>query len=203
MLHGENRDLGRLSAGLSVADIGGADGDLAFALEQKCGWEVDLVDTAATNQNGLRAAYALRDQLGAGIQIVDVDLDAQFRLPRERYGLVLLLGVLYHLQNPFYTLRQLARHADHCILSTKVARLAGDPYVDVADLPIAYLVAPTEANSDPTNYWMFSPAGVERIVSRAGWSVLERLNVGDTIASDPSSPEHDERMFVLLRSAAG
>ena len=37
LLHGENRDLGRLAAGLPVADIGGADGDLAFMLEQIVG----------------------------------------------------------------------------------------------------------------------------------------------------------------------
>ncbi len=38
----------------SDADIGGADGDLAFALEHQWGWQVDMVDTAAANMNGLR-----------------------------------------------------------------------------------------------------------------------------------------------------
>ena len=56
MLTGENRDLGRLARGLPVADIGGADGDLAFALEHQWGWQVDMVDTAAANMNGLRGA---------------------------------------------------------------------------------------------------------------------------------------------------
>ena len=37
MLSGENRDLGRLTQGLPVADIGAADGDLAFALEDLAG----------------------------------------------------------------------------------------------------------------------------------------------------------------------
>jgi tRNA (mo5U34)-methyltransferase len=52
MLSGENRDLGQLAKGLPVADIGAADGDLAFALEGAAGWQVDVVDTAATNMNG-------------------------------------------------------------------------------------------------------------------------------------------------------
>jgi hypothetical protein len=201
LLHGGNRDLGQLAAGLPVADIGGADGDLAFMLERKWGWQVDLIDTAATNMNGLRGARALRDHLGSRIQIEDIDLDSQFHLPRERYGLVLALGILYHLQNPFYLLRELASHADHCLLSTRVARFAGAHRTPVADLPIAYLVGPTETNNDATNYWMFSPSGLTQIVTRAGWEVLERHSVGDLTGSDPSSPEHDERTFMLLRSA--
>ena len=200
LLAGEHRDLSRLAAGLPVADIGAADGDLAFALERVFGWEVDIVDNAATNQNGLRGAHALRRELGARSTIHDIDLDTQFRLPRERYGLIFFLGILYHLQNPFYALRELAARADHCILSTKIARFAGEPATDISELPVAYLVSPLETNSDPTNYWIFSRTGLGRIVERAGWDVLARLYAGDVVASDPSSPDHDERAFMLLRS---
>jgi hypothetical protein len=200
LLHGENRDLARLVGGLPVADIGGADGDLAFALEDAGGWQVDLIDTPTTNMNGLQAARALRDHLGSGVRISDIDLDSQFGLPAERYGLVFLLGILYHLQNPFYVLRELSRRADHCLLSTRVARYAGPERTRIAELPVGYLVGPTETNNDSTNYWMFSPAGLERLVDRAGWSILEQISFGDVEASDPSAPEHDERSFMLLRS---
>lgn len=200
LLHGENRDLDALAGGEPVADIGAADGDLAFTLEAATGWEIDVVDTAATNQNGLDGARALRDHLGSKVNVYDIDLDTQFRLPRERYGLVLLLGILYHLQNPYFVLREISRHCRHCVISTRVARFAGPASTPIADLPVAYLVGPTETNADATNYWIFSPAGLERVVERAGWSVLERLNVGDVERSNPSSPDHDERMFMLLRS---
>jgi hypothetical protein len=200
LLTGDNRDLGKLAGGQPVADIGGADGDLAFALERHCGWQVDLIDTAATNMNGLRGARALREHLSSNVEIHDIDLDSQFELPRERYGLAFLLGILYHLQNPFYVLRQLASHADYCVLSTRVIRVAGSDRTPVADLPVAYLVSATETNADATNYWMFSPAGLEQLVTRAGWALLERYSSGDVVTSDPSSPEHDERMFMLLRS---
>jgi hypothetical protein len=169
-------------------------------LEQTWGWEMDLIDNAPTNQNGLRGARALRDHLGSRVRIEDIDLDSQFQLPRERYGLVLLLGILYHLQNPFYVLRELSRRTEYCLLSTRVARFAGESRTPLAELPVAYLVGPSETNNDATNYWMFSPSGLEQLVDRAGWSVLERLSVGDVAASDPSSPEHDERMLLLLRS---
>lgn len=200
LLNDENRDLGSLAAGRPVADIGGADGDLAFVLERHCGWEVDLIDNAATNMNGLRGARALREQLSSQIGIYDVDLDSQFTLPRKRYGLVLLLGILYHLQNPFYALRELSGHADYCLLSTRVIRVAGAGRTPVEDIPVAYLVGPTETNNDASNYWMLSPAGLERLVARTHWSVVESATSGDVIASDPSSPDHDERMFMLLRS---
>ena len=200
MLQGEQRDLGRLAAGAPIADIGGADGDLAFALEHEWGFQVDIIDTAASNMNGLRAAHALREQLGSKVNVEDVDLDSQFRLPRERYGLVFFLGILYHLQNPYYALRTLAGHADHCLLSTRVARFAGPLRTWIEELPVAYLVAPEETNNDASNYWMFTPTGLERIVVRAGWTVLARYSAGDVVDSDPTSPEHDERAFMLLRS---
>jgi hypothetical protein len=200
LLHGANRDLGALAAGFPVADIGAADGDLAFALEDQWGWQVDVIDTAAANMNQLRGARALREQLCSSVVIEDIDLDSQFRLPRERYGLAFLLGILYHLQNPYFVLRELAAHVDHCLLSTRVARFAGEPRTAIAELPVAYLVNPDETNNDASNYWMFSPTGLERLVARSGWDVLERYSAGDLVASDPSSPDHDERAFMLLRS---
>lgn len=202
MLTGENRDLDRLVQGLPVADIGAADGDLAFALENVAGWQLDIVDTAATNMNGLRGARALREHLGSHVEVHDIDLDRQFALPHERYGLVFLLGILYHLQNPYYVLRELASRASYCLLSTRVARFAGPARTAIGDLPVAYLVAPDETNNDATNYWILSPAGLERLVTRAGWHILDRANVGNTEASDPATPENDERMFLLLHSAA-
>jgi hypothetical protein len=202
MLSGENRDLARLAQGLPVADIGAADGDLSFALEDLAGWEIDIIDTAETNMNGLRGARALRDHLGSRVQIYDVDLDRQFEFPRERYGLAFLLGILYHLQNPFYAMRELALRSSYCLLSTKVARFAGPARTPIGDLPVGYLVAPQETNNDATNYWILSPTGLERLVDRAGWRVLERANVGNTAESDPASPENDERMFMLLQSTA-
>jgi hypothetical protein len=200
LLSGENRDLGRLARALPVADIGAADGDLAFALEDILGWQLDIVDNAATNMNGLRGARALRDHLGSRAQIHDIDLDGRFTLPRQEYGLTFLLGTLYHLQNPYYMMRMLASRTTYCVLSSRVARFAGDARTPIDDIPVGYLVAPDETNNDATNYWIFSPAGLERLVQRTGWTVLERLNVGDTTGSNPSSPEHDERMFMLLAS---
>jgi tRNA (mo5U34)-methyltransferase len=202
LLSGGYRDLDSLAKGGAVADIGAADGDIAFALEDVGGWTVDIVDTAATNMNGLRGARALCGHLGSRVGIFDVDLDRQFALPRDSYGLVLLLGILYHLQNPYYVLRELAARSSYCLLSTKVARFAGPARTPIGDLPVGYLAGPTEVNNDSTNYWIFSPAGLERLAQRAGWRILDQMNVGNTANSDPADMANDERMVMLLESAA-
>ncbi|MEA2167375.1 MAG: tRNA (mo5U34)-methyltransferase [Solirubrobacteraceae bacterium] len=201
LLGDAHRDLGALAGGLPIADIGGADGDLAFTLERAIGAEVDFVDYGPTNMNLLAGVRALRDRLGSSVEVVECDLDTQFELPRERYGLVLLLGILYHLQNPFFVLRRLAERAEHLVLSTRVVQVAGPADTRVDHLPVAYLVDPEETNGDATNYWMFTTVGLERLARRAGWDVLARHHVGCTVDSDPSSPDRDERCFLLLRRA--
>ena len=200
LLTGANRDLDRLAQGMPVADIGAADGDLAFTLEEAAGWEVDIIDNGATSENGLRGARLLKETLRSSVQIHEIDLDTQFSLPRESYGLVLLLGIIYHLQNPYFVLRKLASHSRHLLLSTRVARYAGPGQTPVADLPLAYLLAAHEANNDPTNYWIFTPAGLVRLVDRTGWEIVDRYNVGNTDTSEPTSTAGDERMFLLLRN---
>ena len=70
----------------------------------------------------------------------------------------------------------------------------------MTDAPVAYLVDEFETNNDSTNYWIFTPAGLTRILKRAGWDILDRMSVGNTETSDPASPAGDERTFLLVRS---
>lgn len=196
------RDLLARVQGQPIADIGAADGDLAFFLES-LGFDVDIVDWPASNWNGLRGARRLKELLGSSAGIFEVDLDSQFQLPRERYGLVCLLGILYHLKNPYYVLEHLARSARFCVLSTRVARQTADGRTRLDIAPLAYLLAPDECNNDATNYWIFSMPGLLRLVERCGWNVLEQRTLGDTSRSDPSSADHDERAFLLLESRIG
>lgn len=199
LLTSQNRDLSRLIGGRPVADIGAADGDVAFFLARQ-GVTVDVIDNGPTNWNNLRGARLLADHLDVNVTIHEIDLDAQFRLPRERYGLVLLLGLLYHLQNPFYVLKQLAESTEHLLLSTRIARVTADGSVRLDDAPVAYLVDPWETNNDPTNYWIFSLPGLRRLIERTGWTVLDEMTVGRTDGdSDPTAQDRDERAFFLLR----
>ena len=199
LLSERNRDLFSWVSEMPIADIGAADGDLSFFLQSR-GFDVDIIDWPNTNWNGLQGARAIKDILDSPVGIHEVDLDSQFNMPRNRYGLVLFLGILYHLKNPFYALEKLARTSRFCFISTRIARYTEQNGTPFHDLPMAYLLTPDECNDDPTNYWIFSQAGLERLVDRTGWEILDAMTVGDTEASDPRSPEHDERAFMLLES---
>jgi len=200
LLSGSNRDLASLIEGRPVADVGCADGDLAFYLERNGVATIDLIDYAPTNYNSLRGVRLLATSLGSKVAIHEKDLDSFFAWPSDDYGLTFLLGILYHLKNPYYVLESLAKVTRHCLVSTRVARLSGDRSTPIRDQPLAYLLAPDECNNDPTNFWIFSERGLRRILDRTGWDVIDYASVGETRKSDPASANADERAFVLARS---
>ena len=74
--------------------------------------------------------------------------------------------------------------------------------MDISALPVAYLLGHRETNADPTNFWVFSDAGLRRIIERANWHVMDFVTMGNTVNSDPVTPEGDERAYCLLRSRA-
>lgn len=185
--------------GKVVADIGCGDGDLAFFLES-LGCTVDAIDFPDSNHNRMMAIRTLKQQLGSGVTIAEVDLDSQFRLPRRQYDLAVFLGILYHLKNPFYVMERLARHARYCVLSTRVARHFPDNRPMPQGEPIAYLVGEEELNRDASNFWIFSHAGLRRLLERTYWKILEYASVGDTQFSMPVGAKHDERVFCILES---
>jgi len=185
--------------GKTVADIGCGDGDLAFFLES-LGCHVDAIDFEASNHNGMQAIRILKQRMASHIEITDVDLDSQFKFPRSHYDLAVFLGLLYHLKNPFYVLERLAMQARYCVLSTRVARYFPDDKPMPQDQPIAYLLGEDELNRDDSNFWIFSHAGLKRLIERTKWKILDYASVGDTQLSTPVDSKRDERVFCLLES---
>jgi tRNA (mo5U34)-methyltransferase len=210
LLTGVNRDiLNRVGDGL-IVDIGTADGDAAFFLES-LGYRVHAADYPPTNYNSCRGIRLLKQALASTVEIGETDLDAQFRLPAERYELALFLGILYHLKNPFLALESLARCSPYAFISTRIARFnvadgaqgkggVNPQRVDLRNVPVAYLVGPEETNNDSTNYWMFSEAGLRRVLFRTGWNVLDFMTLGNTTGSDPATAAGDERAFCLVQA---
>lgn len=211
LLHGENRDLGRLIGDAPIVDIGAADGDTAFFMES-LGYEAHAVDNPPTNYNSCRGIRALRDAMGSRVEILERDLDRAFVLPRERYGFAFFLGILYHLKNPYLALESLSECARYAVVSTRITRFnvaeqgiaepgaINDTRADLSRMPVAYLVDDLECNGDATNFWMFTDSGLKRLLKRAGWDVLDYLTIGNTETSDPATAEGDERAYALVRS---
>jgi 2-polyprenyl-3-methyl-5-hydroxy-6-metoxy-1,4-benzoquinol methylase len=189
--------LDRLAGDNSLLDMGAADGALSFFFES-LGFDVECWDHAATNMNGMAALHDIGRTLGSRVATKNIDMDAAFDFTR-RFDLCLFLGTLYHLRNPFYALEKLASHVKFCFLSTRIARQSPDGTLNFENLPIAYLVDADQCNHDATNYWIFSPAGLNRLTHRAGWDICASATAGPS-ASRPDSPDADERMFLLLQS---
>jgi len=179
-----------------VADVGAADGDLAFFLE-RFGLSVEAIENEFTNFNRLEGARTLKKALNSSVALLSIDLDSQFTLAARKYDAIFLLGTLYHLKNPFFLLESLARVAKYCFLSTRIARQTADGS-PLASHPVAYLLEPRECNNDDTNFWIFSEQGLKRLFDRTGWNLLSYLTIGDVTRSTPADPERDERAFCLL-----
>jgi hypothetical protein len=202
LLAGVGLDLMELCRGKygRLADIGAADGDLAFFLEQ-LGFAVDVVDNEFTNFNKLNGARILKEALNSSVTIRSMDLDSRPQLFTERYDVAFFLGVLYHLKNPFSVLERLAHVTRYCFLSTRIARQTADG-LPLSKYPLAYLLGPEECNNDKTNFWIFSDEGLKRLIQRTGWTIMAFSTIGDTNDSTPADPNHDERAVCLLKSDA-
>jgi hypothetical protein len=151
----------------------------------------------------MRGVRTLKEALGSSIQLREVDIDRQFQLPEGAYDVVVMLGVLYHLRNPFYVLEELARRSSYCLLSTRIARRFPDGTRAPANVPVAYLLAERELNHDETNYFIFSEQGLRTLFQRTDWDVCDWMTSGPHADSDPVRPDRDERVFCLLKSRYG
>ena len=198
LLTGSRRDFLDLSGGDPILDVGCADGHNAFFLESQ-GCQVMALDNYYTNHNQLRGFHALHSALRSSVEFQDTDLDSQFTLAEDIFGLALFLGVLYHLKNPFFVLEALAHRARYCLLSTRVAQRTpqGHP---MRKEPLVYLLDPQECNNDSTNHWIFSEAALRRLLAQTGWMVRDFTTTGAARDSEPARADRDQRAFCLLES---
>ena len=188
LLTGPHRDLRYLISSQPVLDLGCGDGDLTLLLSH-LGFDVDAVDNPGTNANRMEGVRYLTRLVDSPARVYECDLDRLGTFPRRRYGLGVFLGVLYHLKNPFIALEQLASACEYALISTRVVE---------GPQPTAYLVEPGELNADETNYWLFTPVGLARLLRRAGFEVVSSVREGAT--SDADAALADGRIYVLARS---
>lgn len=201
MLTGESRLLLELAGEGTILDIGCADGDLAFFFES-LGRTVEVVDNPITNFNAMCGVRALKGALRSSVAIHSGDIDEGVALPSDDYGLVLLLGVLYHLKNPFLVLESLAKRARYCLLSTAVTAVLPGAESVIAESPLGFLASERELNGDATVYWIFTDAGLRRLIERTNWEICDYkiFPTDDRWTEGPNRRIADLRAFCLLRS---
>jgi hypothetical protein len=128
-----------------------------------------------------------------------MDLDEGFAPPQPLYGLTLFLGILYHLKNPFGVLEALADHSQFCLLSTRIAQNSPQG-ARMSDEALVYLAGEYELNDDESNFWIFSEAGLRRLLERTGWRVRGLVTTGCQAGSQPVRPDRDQRATCLVES---
>lgn len=183
----------------TINDIGGADGDIAFYCEFLGAEKVNLIDHAPTNFNNLKAAILLKQALKSNVNIKDANLDSYEGWESvEKADLTIFLGILYHLQNPYYGLLQLSKKSKYVLLSTRVFDQINEK--DVSTSGLAYFYNPAECNNDATNWWCFTDECLKRLVNRSGWEIIVYKRFGCSEDADPVDNRKDGRAFAYLKN---
>lgn len=186
--------------GMSVLDVGCWDGFFSFECERRGAARVvaaDLWEPAG------RGAFDLaREELGSKVEPVYADAHNLTAVIKEKFDLVLFLGVLYHLKYPLLGLEQVAavtKEGGEVIVDTVILR--GGNY------PVAAFFPQGELSNDPTNWWapnevgmiaMMQAAGFTKVVNtvplyKGGRSVFHGTKISDELMAERADTEYRRR----------
>lgn len=183
--------------GWSVLDIGCNGGFYSIELKKRGAARVVGIDADP--------AYLAQAQLAAELSGVEIELlqmsvydVASFK---EKFDLVLFMGVLYHLRHPLLALDLLAEHVvkDHLLFqslqrgSQAITCLQSDyPFTEEKvfqsdGYPVLHFVEESYSQ-DPTNWWVPNRACAEAMLRSAGFTII-------------SAPD-DDSYYCRLKAAA-
>jgi tRNA (mo5U34)-methyltransferase len=153
-------------SGMSVLDIGAYDGFFAFEAERRGASRVLAIDTLAW-ERGARSGWPCfrlaHRVLNSRVEAKKLDVAALSREMLGGFDVVLLLGVLYHLEDPMAGLRAVADVTDGLLVvetHTDANRLAR---------PAMAFYPTDELNDDPSNWWGPNEAALLGILRAVGF----------------------------------
>jgi SAM-dependent methyltransferase len=174
----------------TVCDVGCANGELSFSFAQ-AGYDVVAIDYSFKHDQAPFIVKRIAEMESYRVAVVDKSVDCcfDFKSLRDacindrqelfpkggRFDLVVCVGLLYHLRNPFAFLESIARISRYAVIGTHIFTHTPGLRVCVSDASVAYLVDAAELNNDPTNYWIFSQIALSRLVQRSGFSIRGSL----------------------------
>ena len=176
--------------GASVLDIGTTNGGAAFECERRGARRVVAVDIADDNWFGFAT---IKRALGSSVEHVQASI---YQLPEvlgERFDLVLLWGVLYHLRHPLLALDNVRRLAyGSVVIETAVCdhELGED-----RDLPLARFYRTDELHGDSSNWFAPNVAALTDWCQSCGLepevvlSWPEPLPTRAMVVASPGEPE--------------
>jgi tRNA (mo5U34)-methyltransferase len=158
--------------GLSVLDIGSWDGFFSFEAERRGARDVLATDHFCWSGEGwgTREGFDyIHARLNSSVRAQDVDVPNLDPAVLGRFDLVLLLGVLYHVKDPYRCLEAAATMcSDHLVVET-VTAMAHEP------MPVMRLFRPMELADDPTNFWAPNVPAMEVMLTNMGFSRIEAV----------------------------
>lgn len=168
--------------GRTVLDIGCNAGFYAMEMKRRGAARVVGIDSDARYLEQARFAAEVN---GLELELRQLDVYDVGAL-RERFDIVLFMGVLYHLRHPLLALDLLREHVVKDTLvfqsmqrgSQSVPKLERDyPFEERAifeslSFPLAYFIEDSYAH-DWTNWWVPNRAGAEALLRAAGFDIVQ------------------------------
>jgi tRNA (mo5U34)-methyltransferase len=157
-------------SGKSVLDIGAWDGFFSFEAERRGASKVLATDHFCWSGPGWGTKQGfdyVHKRLKSSVLSLDVDtFDLHPRILGQ-FDIVLFLGVLYHLKDPFGGLeRASAMTDDLLIVETETA-------FDSMDIPVMRYYRGAELNNDPSNFWAPNILCLESMLREIGFKRFE------------------------------
>lgn len=198
--------------GATVLDVGCNAGFYSLEMKRRGAGRVLGIDSDPR--------YLAQARLAAEVEGLDIELRQMsvYDLPslRERFDLVLFMGVLYHLRHPLLALDILYEHAVGDMLvfqtmlrgSSEVAAVEADyDFNETAQFgepgyPLMYFVERKYAG-DPTNWWIPNRACAEAMLRSAGFAITghpePEVFICHRVAPADREPPYEEEVPWLRR----
>jgi len=169
-------------SGMTVLDIGCNGGFYSIEMKRRGAARVVAID--------FDPVYLAQARFAAQINELEIEFHSmdvyQIAALRERFDLVLFMGVFYHLRHPLLALDLIHEHVARDLLlfqslqrgSDKVPAIAADyPFEETAifeeqGYPVMHFVERSYSH-DPTNWWIPNRACVEAMLRSAGFIIID------------------------------
>lgn len=157
-------------SGKTVLDIGAWDGYFSFEAERRGASRVLATDHFCWSGPGWGTKDGfnyIHQALKSKVESVDVDVVDLDNKKLGTFDFVMMLGVLYHLKDPFGGLEKVAAMTSDCLVIETLSDMN-----DVNE-PVARYYLFDEFGGDPTNYWGPNILCLESMLRELGFTRFE------------------------------
>ena len=176
----------------TVLDIGTADGYYSFLCESRGAKKVVAVDW--TEFPGFTVAHKVLNSKVEFRKLVIDDSNYGFTTIKskigtidkikEKFDVVLLFGVLYHLANPIMVMQKLFKNTSMLLIASHI--------VDSKEPAMYYYPESSLLPGDSTNWWVPTPSCLTDVGKRIGFKTSDLVDTFDFDSINCPPPQNDE-----------